>query len=227
VKGVDGVATAVASRYYYVVLVSILPLLAVQLTDLVKRSRRMVIPIGVGLGLLALAAGNTFINGADGWRADSDDLHRTLLAEMDLLESGATVFPDNPPEPLRSPEYLTQADLRRWSTTGEIEPLPLTDVDRTTAAAILQIQVRPAMAPSVTGCLEGSVSVTGGGPGVTLDVRKEGLVALSLTDHLGAPSRPRYQVLTPGTYTVSSLVDGTLRLTEPEGAAGLCRSPAA
>ena len=223
VKGVDGVATAVASRYYYVVLVSILPLAAVQLTNLAQRGRRLVVPIVLGLCLLALSAGNTFINGADRWRRDSEDLHRTLLAEMDLLESGATVFPENPPEPLRSPEYLTQADLRRWTETGEIEPLPLTDVDRTTAAAILQIQIRPAVAPSVAGCGEGSVIVAGGGPGVTLDVRKEGLVALSLTDNVGAPSRPRYEVLTPGTYTVSSLVDGSLRLIEPVDAAGFCR----
>jgi hypothetical protein len=227
VKGVDGVGTAVASRYYYVVLVSILPLAAVQLTVLVQRRRRLIVPLAVGLCLLGSLAGNTFIKGADGWRTDSENLHRTLLAEMDLLESGATAFPENPPEPLRSPEYLTQEDLRRWTTTGEIAPLPLTEVDRATAAAILQIQIRPAMAPSVAACGEGSLRVTGGGQGVTLEVRKEGLVGLSLTDHVGASSRPRYQVLTTGTYTVSSLVAGTLRLTEPEGAAGLCHPPAA
>jgi hypothetical protein len=222
VREADGVGTAVASRYYYSVVVSILPLVAILLTGLLRRSSWLVAPVGAAISVLVIVAAGTYVRSADGWRNEAERFHRTALAEMDLLQSGADVYPGNPPETLMFPGYLTQADLRRWIETDEIERRELTDIDRATASLILQVKIEPSAPSESRDCSRNVVTVAPSAQSPRLLVRRGGLVGLTVVDPQGVRSRPRNQVLEPGTYALSSLIAGTLELVEADGSAGLC-----
>ena len=224
VREIDGVGNATASRYYYVVVVSVLPLVAMVITRLIAVRRRLALPIAVGFIVLAVSAATTYVRGAEEWSAGSAEFHLTALAEMELLRSGVEVYPDNHPETLMLPNYVSQADLRRWMATSEVEPLTLTEVDHSTAALMLQVKIDTSSPPAGNDCSTATAPLRPGDRNLSLAVRSRGVVGLVLTDQRGVTSRARSHLMAPGTYAISALVPGTVQLAVSEGDAGLCPS---
>jgi hypothetical protein len=225
VTSADSMAGAMASRYYYIVLPMVIPLIALLLSRLAARWRPFAIVATVGLFALVPVTAVNFAAGADKSRGESELTRRSFIAQADLLRSGVPVFSDNAPDPLKSPQYPSQDDLVRWSKDGQLHPLPLSAEDWATASAALQLRLTPTSTRPGQCGIDVAVFDDASTP-VLVSVPARHPVGVVLVTDAGVQSRPRYEMLDEGVYVLTSKTGGRVELVRTTAVgqdATLCR----
>jgi hypothetical protein len=133
-----GVDAAGASRYVYVVVALVTPLVALAATALLAGSPyRPYVLFGVSTVLLLVCV-STLIDNADKYAAFKQENKHRIVAAADLLRSGAPTVSDTP-----APEFdpdLQSDDLVALARDGKLPGnIQVTESDRLTAAEYLQL----------------------------------------------------------------------------------------
>lgn len=246
-----GVEQARVSRYVYIGVLLLLPLLALGLDVLLDRLRRpslVVVPLVACLVAVNLAV---LYSAADRTRTREQSIRATVLAAADIVRGDEEILARKP-----DPEFsrdLSVAGLELFLERGWLpEPGPLPDLEQTTARArllidlrtprppqgfLLESGVRALLEPTDDGCVRvrplgeqpqvvALVEEPGGSLLVRPDVSGELPVRL-LTDD-GRPSGARGLFVEAGTpRSMVITTGGRLLLTLPEeGTTELCAGPA-
>ena len=242
-----GVEQARVSRYVYVGMLLLLPLLALGLDVLLDRLQHpavVVVPLAACLVAVNLAV---LYSAADRTRVREQGIRGTVLAAVDLVRRDEPILARKP-----DPEFsrdLSVAGLALFLERGWLpEPGRLPDLERTTARARLQVDlraprppqgfllesgVRTLLEPTEPGCVrarpvgdEPQVVARVDGRGGSLLVRPDVTARLSvrLLTADGSPSGARELFLDAGTpQSLVTTTGGRVLLTLPEdGAFELC-----
>lgn len=174
---------ALASRYYDVVIVMALPVIALGVSRLVSGSSSVAYPMFGALSVSVLVLNiHTFVVGATAWGLEADDSRHSLTAQAELIDDGGPRYPENPPDPLKSPGLVTQDDLRGWASSGQMDGLALTPQDRATAEAMLQVSVRPLTPNPTADCALTRTEVPPAGRRLSVPANQVVAITLVLAD---------------------------------------------
>jgi hypothetical protein len=144
-----GVAAAGASRYSYVVLALLAPILALAVTALLARSQYRPYVLFAATLVLILVCISTLIEHADQNAIFKQENKHRIIAAAGLLRSGAPTLSDTP-----APQFDPDLGSRQLIALARDGKLPgnvhITESDRLTAAEYLQLTLRSRRARRVT-----------------------------------------------------------------------------
>ena len=139
-RGGLGLSWAATSRYFYVAIALLLPVIALLIsrgTDRYPWLMRAVVPLAIAIALSNLFQLFAF---AAQTRNNNNASRSVLAAASDLVRGNAPIFMDQLPEPSLAPD-LTTADLKSRYLDPAFEGVSPAQSDRLTASLNLQIQV--------------------------------------------------------------------------------------
>jgi hypothetical protein len=209
-RGGLGLGWAATSRYVYVAIALLLPVIALviaRVTDQHLWLTRAIVPLAIAIALSNLFQLFAF---AAQTRESNNASRSVLVAASDLLSGNGPIFMDQLPEPLLTPD-LTATDLRSRYLDTAFAGVSPGQSDRLTASLNLQIQVA-----SVYDTGTASSCRTTLGQGFTVPTSRktaprfgmsaDAWVLVTLRD-AGVSSAQRWIYLPKGTYVINSLRD--------------------
>ena len=209
-RGGLGLSWAATSRYFYVAIALLLPVIALLIsrgTDRYPWLMRAVVPLAIAIALSNLFQLFAF---AAQTRNNNNASRSVLAAASDLVRGNAPIFMDQLPEPSLAPD-LTTADLKSRYLDPAFEGVSPAQSDRLTASLNLQIQVASvydtgtaSLCSSTLGQLFTIPTSRKTDPRFVMSA--DAWVAFTLQD-AGVSSAQNWIYLPKGTYMINSLRD--------------------
>jgi hypothetical protein len=209
-RGGLGLSWAATSRYFYVAIALLLPVIALLIsrgTDRYPWLMRAVVPLAIAIALSNLFQLFAF---AAQTRNNNNASRSVLAAASDLVRGNAPIFMDQLPEPSLAPD-LTTADLKSRYLDPAFEGVSPAQSDRLTASLNLQIQVASiydtgtaSPCSSTLGQLFTIPTSRKSNPRFVMSA--DAWVAFTLQD-AGVSSAQNWIYLPKGTYMINSLRD--------------------